>query len=178
MGQSLRSKTFCCCEKPSVERFPPSQRENGGKTPWDGGPLVINPIYTLYTGYWACPLFKDLFKGYIATYHWEVPPFSLWPRFLGGKIAGFSRNRHRWEKRYMYLLIPVPWILWVKRYVWKWIKIGWDEFLMFLWVIIYQSHTVDAFSVCVEHTLTSLTVNYYDLTYQWNDISCWNTYCF
>ena len=28
----------------------PSHRENGGKTPWDGGPeKKINPIYTLYS---------------------------------------------------------------------------------------------------------------------------------
>ena len=26
-------------------------RENGGGPPWDGGPLIINPIYTLYSGY-------------------------------------------------------------------------------------------------------------------------------
>ena len=25
-----------------------SFRENGGIYPWDGGPLIINPIYTLY----------------------------------------------------------------------------------------------------------------------------------
>ena len=28
--------------------FNHSHREYGGKTPWDGGPLIINPIYTLY----------------------------------------------------------------------------------------------------------------------------------
>ncbi len=28
-----------------------THRENGGKTPWDGGPLIINPISTLYSGY-------------------------------------------------------------------------------------------------------------------------------
>ena len=27
------------------------QRENGGKTLKNGGPLIINPIYTLYSGY-------------------------------------------------------------------------------------------------------------------------------
>ena len=64
MGQSLRSKTFCCCEKPSVERFPPSQRENGGKTPWHGGPLVINPIY-IHLIYWVLGMspFQGLVQG-------------------------------------------------------------------------------------------------------------------
>ena len=36
--------------------------ENGGKTPWDGGPLIINPMYmyTLYQVgiYWVYPLLK------------------------------------------------------------------------------------------------------------------------
>ena len=27
-------------------------RENGGKTPWDGAPSIINPVYTsVFTGY-------------------------------------------------------------------------------------------------------------------------------
>ena len=38
--------------------------ENGGG-PWDGGPLTINPIYTLYSGYLLGPIspFKVLPGG-------------------------------------------------------------------------------------------------------------------
>ena len=40
-------------------------RENGGKTCWDGGPLIINPIYTLYHVciYWVYTLFKGSLRG-------------------------------------------------------------------------------------------------------------------
>ena len=47
--------------------------------PWDGGPLVINPIYTLYSGYLlGISPFKGLFAGLKQLgYHPRVPTFSL-----------------------------------------------------------------------------------------------------
>ncbi len=48
--------------------------------PWDGGPLIINPIYTLYSGYLlGISPFKGLLGGLKQLgYHPRVPAFFLW----------------------------------------------------------------------------------------------------
>ena len=80
-----------------------THRENGGKTSWDGGPLIINAIYTLYhVGiYWVYPIWKSSNRGFKQRAGPSIPrvfpPFSLWITLAKGKDCLSSTQAMRWR---------------------------------------------------------------------------------
>ena len=92
--------------------------------PWDGGPLVINLIYTLYSGYLlGISPFKGLLGGLKQLgYHPRVPAFSLWQPFLFRKCAKFKLGNHettKFQNRWFQLLFPTSILNAIHCFAWK-----------------------------------------------------------
>ena len=54
----------CGFDMAAKSLHPSPHREDGGYLPWDGGPFIINPIYTLYSEY---SLGISPFKGLLGS---------------------------------------------------------------------------------------------------------------